>query len=216
MAAYPTSSGPMPSIVAIRWPVVSSRRCVQRTAFGAADVPDVNSSAHRTSRLTVHAAGRRPWSGVVVRPRRSRGRRPTTHPSTGRIVAVGEALGDEDAARAGPTPRRPLEQRLVAGLGDQELHVGVRDVASQVFAAPSVVQPHQRRPHQSRAAQREHVVRGVVEEHGDMGRAIGVEPGAVQRGEPLGFDEKLFVSPHLVAETKRRAILAALRRRRCV
>ena len=49
MAAYPTSSGPRPSIVAIRWPVVSSLRCVQRTAFGAAEVPDVNSSAHRTS-----------------------------------------------------------------------------------------------------------------------------------------------------------------------
>ena len=34
MAAYPTSSGPSSSIVAMRFPVVSRRRCVQRMRLG--------------------------------------------------------------------------------------------------------------------------------------------------------------------------------------
>ena len=46
-----------------------------------------------------------------------------------------------------------LEQRLVARLGDQELDVGVRDVASQVLVAPGVVQPNHGRSDQPGAAQ---------------------------------------------------------------
>ena len=70
---------------------------MQRTALGAADVPEVNSSAHRTS--TSRFAGATSCGapallrgpGCVERSaeRLARG---------GRIVAVGEALGDEDAA----------------------------------------------------------------------------------------------------------------------
>ena len=123
----------------------------------------------------------------------------------GRIIGVGKALRDEDAARQVQPINGGLEQCLVARLSDQELYIGVRDVAGQVLVAPCVVQPDQRRSHKPRTAQREHIVRGVVQEHGDMGRSIGIEPGAVQRGESLGFEKKLSVSPHLVAEAKRRA-----------
>ena len=35
-----------------------------------------------------------------------------------------------------------------------------------------------------------------------MWRSTGVEPGPEQRGESLGFDEKLAVRPDLVAEAK--------------
>jgi len=74
-----------------------------------------------------------------------------------------------------------------------------------MFAPPSVVQPYDRRPHESCTTECEHIVRGVVEQYGDVRRTIGVEPGAVQRGKSLGFEEELFVSPHLIAETKCRA-----------
>ena len=162
----------------MRWPVVSSLRCVQRTAFGAAEVPDVNSSAHRTSGSQSTSPMRRPivrrlgpLSPAVASAR------PTTRPSTGRIIGVGEPLRDEDAARQVQPVDSWFEQCLMARLGDQELDVGVRDVTSQVLVAPGVVQPDQHRPHEPGAAQREHIVRGVVEKHGDMGRPIAVEPG---------------------------------------
>ena len=44
--------------MAIRLPVVSSRRCVQRTALGAADVPEVNSK--RPEGVHVWLSRRRP------------------------------------------------------------------------------------------------------------------------------------------------------------
>ena len=57
MARYPTSSGPTSRTMVMRLPVVSRRRWVQRTALGAADVPEVNSSTHRES-----TSGSRPGS----------------------------------------------------------------------------------------------------------------------------------------------------------
>jgi hypothetical protein len=39
-----------------------------------------------------------------------------------------------------------------------------------------------------------------------MGRSVRVEPAAVERGEPLGFTEKLSVGPYLISEPKGGAI----------
>jgi hypothetical protein len=76
----------------------------------------------------------------------------------------------------------------------------------QMFVSPRVVQTYKCCSHEPCAAQREHVVRSVVEQHGHVRRSIGIEPRAVERGKPLGFTKKLSVRPHLVTETKRRTI----------
>ena len=188
--------------MAMRLPVVSSRRCVQRTAFGAADVPDVNSSAHKASTLTVSHTGAARWCRRRARPRLYRGPDRATRPSPGGSFAVDEALGDENATGQVCSLDGRVEQRLVAGLGDEELHVGVRDVAGQVFATSGVVQPDHGRPRQSRAAEGEDVVRCVVKEHADVGRTTRVEAGAVQGGESLRFGEKLLVRPDPVSEAE--------------
>ena len=155
MAAYPTSSGPRSSIVAIRWPVVSSLRCVQHTALGAAEVPDVNSSAHRTS-------GSHSMSPAWLRSRRWLGRR-SERDVEGPIQRLAHRLGGSSASAKRSETRMPpgrsnpasggSEQRLVAGLGDQELYVGVGDVAqpgarrvecgsARPRAAPTSPAPH--------------------------------------------------------------------------
>ncbi len=80
----------------MRLPVVSSRRWVHRTALGAADVPEVNNSAHRMSGVTVRVdravlSSLLAPGGVESRAEQLARRR--------RIVAVDEALGYEDATR---------------------------------------------------------------------------------------------------------------------
>jgi hypothetical protein len=92
---------------------------------------------------------------------------------------------------------------LVPRLGNQQLDVGVRDVSSQVLVTTRVVEANQDRPDESRTAQREYIVRGVVQEYGDVGWSTGIEPSAIQGGESLGFQKKLFVGPDLLAEAKR-------------
>ncbi len=104
----------------------------------------------------------------------------------------------------------------MARLGDQELHIGVGDVARQVLVAPGVVQPDHHCPDKPRAAQREDIVRSVVQEHGDMGRSIGVEPRAIQRGESFGLEEELCMGPDLVAKVKCRPGGVFPHRDRCV
>ena len=215
MAAYPTSSGPM--LEHRGHPLARREQPALRAAHRLRRRRGARREQQRPQdiRLALRPRAMRPE--LVARPRPLPGAlerivQRLTH-RHGRIVGVGEARRRRGCRPAGPDPSSDgLEQRLVAGLGDQELHVGVRDVASEVLVAPGVVQPDQRRSHEPRTTQREHVVRGVVEEHGDVGRAIGVEPGAVQRGESLGFEQKLSVRPHLVAETKRGAAGVARRR----
>jgi hypothetical protein len=97
-----------------------------------------------------------------------------------------------------------LDQTLVTTLGDEELNIGVRYVTSQMFVAAGVVQPDHRGSYQSGTTQREHVVRGVVEEYSDVGRAPGVQPGSVEGGEAFGFGQQFFVSPDLITESKGR------------
>ena len=84
-----------------------------------------------------------------------------------------------------------LEQCLVAGFGDQELHVGVRDVTSQVLVAPRVVQPYQRRsrraPHRTA---RTHSPGVLSRSTATWGGRSGSSRAAVQGGKSLGFDEE--------------------------
>jgi len=94
----------------------------------------------------------------------------------------------------------------MAGLGDQKLHIGVQDVASQVLPPAGVIETHHHRSHEPRATKREDIVRRVVQEHGDVGRSITVEPGTKKRSESFGLEKKISVSPDPVAKSKRRTI----------
>ena len=90
----------------------------------------------------------------------------------------------------------------MAGLGDHELDVGMRDVAGQVFALPGVIESGHGHPDQPGATEREHVVGRVVQQDADVWRPTGVEPGAEECGESLRFGEQLRVRPHLISEAK--------------
>jgi hypothetical protein len=121
-----------------------------------------------------------------------------------RIVAVGEATRHENATGEIEPVGHGSEKSLVPGLGDHQLHVGVGDVPGQMLVAPGVVESDQGRPYEAGTTQCEHVVRSVVEQDGDMGRTVGIEPGPEQRGEPLRPLEQLTVGPHLIAEAQGR------------
>ena len=209
MAAYPTSSGVSSSIMAIRFPVVRSRYCVQRTALGAADVPEVNSKAHRTS--TSGSADATSFDApALLAVQAASSARPSDSPATG---------GSSPSAKRSETRTPPVSSHLLHGrtelglvsrFGDHELHVGMVDVAGEVLAVSGVVQPHDGGPDQPRATQREDVVGRVVEEDTDMRGAVGMEAGAEQCGKALGFGEELGMAPHAVAEVKRGPIGVAL------
>ena len=112
-------------------------------------------------------------------------------PRDGRIVAVGKAVGDEDANGQVHLLDGRTELGLVSRFGDHELHVGMVDVAGEVLPVSGVVQPHDGGPDQPRATQREDVVGRVVEEDTDMRGAVGTEAGAKQCGKALCFGEEL-------------------------
>ena len=135
-----------------------------------------------------------------------------------RVVEVGTELGGRPARVSGAgrradedlgeTLRDRLEQRQVPGLGDDEVAVGVLDVAQQVLVAPRVVEPDDRRPCERRPAQREDVVGRVVEEHADVGasRPAGGSTLEEQVREPVALGDVLGVRPHAVREAQRGTI----------
>ncbi len=182
---------------------------MQRTALGAADVPDVNNNAHSAStsgsddadlvRRSVRACGPGCFECPVERLARNE-----------RIVAVGEAVGDEDATSQLYLRYGRFELGPVSRFGDHELHVGMVDVPGQVLAVSGVVQPDDGGRRQPRATQREHVVGRVVEEHTDMTGTVRIEAGAEQRGKALCFGQELGVAPHSVPEAKRGPISVLL------
>ena len=97
-------------------------------------------------------------------------------PRGGGIVAVGEAIRDEDAPGKIEALERRVELLLVAWFGDHELQVRVRDVACEMLAVPGVVQPGDGDACQPGTAQRKDIVGRVVEEDADVrrdGRARG-------------------------------------------
>ena len=123
----------------------------------------------------------------------------------GGVVAVGEALRHEQAAREGELAGHRGQQLLVAGLGDEQLDVGVADVGQQVLVASRVVEAHDGRTGQGGAAQAEHVLGGVVEQHGHVRRPGRVEP-IEEQGRVAGhLAEDLGVGPDAIAEAQRRS-----------
>ena len=86
-------------IIAMRLPVTRSRRCVQITAFGASDVPDVKISAQ-----IVSTSGSSPGSVVAYVGERGveRRRRSTADRRVGEAVdtSTGGSVGDRREQRA--------------------------------------------------------------------------------------------------------------------
>ncbi len=185
----------------IRLPVVSRRRCVQRTALGAAAVPEVNNNAHSRSTSPSPRSGavpaapsRRDWAASSAAPRVS--------PTRRRVVAVGEAVRDEHTSGQVDERERVGELGLMARFGDDELQVRVRHVAGEVLPEPRVVQAGHRHPREPGAAEGEDVVGGVVEQHADVRRTCRVQPGSVEGGEALRLGEQLRMRPDPLAETE--------------
>ena len=184
---------------------------MQRTALGAAEVPEVNSNAHRASTsgsaepssFAPSRAGARPPPRALARAtlqrpadRRSSAKRSETRTPPGRST----------------TSDGRIELRLVPWFGDHELHVGMHDVASEMLPMPGVVQPGDGSTGQTGAAQREDIVGRVVEQDTDMRRAVRIEAGPEERGKALRLGQELGVGPDPVAEAKRRPIGVALDR----
>ena len=121
----------------MRLPVTSRRRCVQITALGAPDVPEVKMSAHRsvgdtaTLRVVGRHLGQRRVEVEVAAPARG-----AAAPSAKRCDTS-----------TGRSPRsRPARSSRWRRLGEDEVDVGVVDVAQQVLAHPGRVEPDHRGP----------------------------------------------------------------------
>ncbi len=182
---------------------------MQRTAFGAADVPEVKSNAHRASTA---GSGDAPARGLPLQRRVPRlVERSDKHlPRGGRIVAVREAIRDEDAPGKIEALDRRIELLLVAWFRDHELHVRMRDVACEMLPVPGVVQPCDGDACQPGTAQRKDIVGRVVEEDADVGGTAGLEARGKQPRIPHRFVEQLGVGPDEVPEAKGRTIGVAL------
>ncbi len=87
----------------------------------------------------------------------------------------------------------------------------VLEVAQQVHVAPGVVEADDRRADEGRAAEREEVVRGVVEQHRDVARAFRRQSLGEQRREAHRLLEVLAVRPRVVAEPDRDPVAELLR-----
>ncbi len=188
-------------IIDMRLPVTSSRRCEQITALGASEVPDVKMSAQMLSTSGSMPASVAPSCAAERVAERGAEQREVA------IVGVGEPGGREHGRQ--PVGDR-LEKRRVPGLGDHEAAVRVLDVAQQVHVAARVVETDYGRPDQRRAAEREEVVGGVVEQHRDMARAGIRELGREQRREPHRLLVVLRVRPLLGAELDRDPVAGLL------
>ena len=69
-------------------------------------------------------------------------------------------------------------------LGHEQLHVGIRDVAGEVLAAPGVVEPDDACADETCAADRDHVV-GVLSRSTPTWGGLSVpQPGPEHRREP--------------------------------
>ena len=144
----------------MRLPVTMSRRCVQMTALGESDVPDVKIRPNSAigPGLDAGIGGRDPGERVVeVAPEPGSGRRRARG-----VAGLGKPARHEHGRQLA---HDRFEQRLVAGFGDDEPAVRVLDVAQEVLAAPRVVQADDRGAGQRGATEREEVVGGVVEQH---------------------------------------------------
>ena len=191
--------------MAIRLPVVRRRYCVQRTAFGAADVPEVKSSAHRTSTL-VRARDPPAGSRAAARsaPRRALGRAALPWPE-GSSPSAKRSETRTPPGRSKAVDRR-IELRLVPRLGDHELHVRMRRCrvpdAPRAWCGSALPRPHlPGRRHTGRRRSRECCRAG--DRHAGDGRDRG-GPEAAPHSAPLR--RELGVGPHPVTETQGRSV----------
>ncbi len=174
-----TSEGPSfceaASVVAMR----SRRSCEHTTAFGAPVVPDVNS--------------RKIWSDgftfVVGSGASAYGRE---------RVAVRRLVDHEDTS-VRRAEVEAVEQFEVAGLGDDELALGVIDVAFEPFAAARGVDADDRRSAQRGGARPHREVGQVLEQQPDVRRAIDAHRRRTKRPGP-STAHPLVVRPRLVFE----------------
>jgi hypothetical protein len=79
----------------------------------------------------------------------------------------------------------------------------VLHVAQEVLAPAGVVEPDDRRADERRAAEREEVVGGVVEQDRNVPRARARQAGREQRREPARLLEVLGVRERAIAEPDR-------------
>ena len=160
------------------------RPWLHRHALGAPEVPDVKSRYPRESGVTdgsATSAGTAPawmassdWARLRVEDQ---------HP---RVVG---GHGTEGVADAGT-----VDEGERGGVGDEELALGVGEVADQLVAAVRGVGPDDDGPRQCRAPEPEDELGNVVEQDGDVERAVGalgVQPGGPGGGpcDHLGVAE---------------------------
>ena len=183
-------------IIAMRLPVTSRRRCVQITAFGASDVPDVKINAQIESR-----SGSRPGS---VAPACGASAAVSGDPERGgHVVGIGEPVRGHDRRQVVGDGR---QQVLVPRFGEHQPAVRVDRVTEQVFVAARVVEADDRAADERGASEREEVVGRVVEEHRDVAGRAGRKSLEEERGEPARLVEVLGMGPLPVAELDRDAV----------
>ena len=124
IATYPMSSGPRSMIIAIRLPVTMRRRCEQITAFGDPEVPDVNTRAQR-----VDGSCASPGSSVPTVQTRDVEVGVTSGTCPGRSPVDKRC----DTRTGRPREIQPGEVIEVAGFGDDEIDIGMGDVAQQML-----------------------------------------------------------------------------------
>ena len=188
----------------MRLPVTSSRRCEQITAFGASDVPDVKISAQIAS-----TSGSRPGSSLGIAASASSSDAPSVG---GGIVGVGEARRRRGPAAAASAIGASSASWRGSVITSPQCVCSMS--RSRCSLAPGVVQPDDRGAEQRGAAEREEVVGRVVEQHGDVARAVRAAAAsrnsAAKRHDSAKYSR---VRPRPVAELDRDARRRA--RRRC-
>jgi hypothetical protein len=119
-----------------------------------------------------------------------------------------EVLGDEHPAGGG-AEIEPVEQPHVAGLGHDELAVGVPDVAGQLLPAPRRVDADDDIAGQRRRAQPHRELRDVVEQHAGVRRELRIEGRVEIRGALGARPRVLRPRPRVVLEAQRRMVAVA-------
>ena len=149
----------------------AARPWVIRTALGAPVEPDVNNNANSVS-----------GSGAALECRLAG---PDGFGRRGAGLCPRGAVDVEDAV-SGEIERDPVEQGPHGVVGDDQLAVGVIDVAGELRAAAGRVDTNDRRAGEPGAHQQEDELRHVLEQHPDVER-----PGPAQLRDQLGADARL-------------------------
>ena len=187
-------------MIPMRFPVTRKRRCVQITALGASDVPDVKMRLHNVS-----GPGSIPAS--VGATRAERVVEVGAELRTSRLRVVGVAVRCETSTSGRPFAIGSSSGRCRGSVTTRSQSVCC-DVAQEVLVAAGVVEPDHRRARERRTTEREEVVGRVVEQHPDVraSRRAGRSTLEEQVREPMALGDVLGVRPHPVPEAQRRTI----------